>query len=179
MGGQGRLEGAVLDGFAAEFGGEIVLPGDPGYEGARVVWNGMIDRHPAVVARCMSPQDVIGAVRLAREQDLVVAVRSGGHSVGGFSTCDDGGLIDLSRMRGVRVDPEGRLAHVRGGSLLGDRDAGAQSFGLACPGGVVGHTGRAGLPLGGGRGPLQRRYGFSVDNMLAVELVRPTGAWCE
>src|SRR5947207_1411885 len=169
------VEPSVLAAFAEDFGGEIVVPGDPGYDSARVVWNAVIDRHPAVVARCASTEDVIRAVRLAREHDLVVAVRSGGHSVGGFSTCDGGILIDLSLMRGVRVDPERRIAHVRGGSLLGDLDKEAQAFGLACPVGVVGHTGVAGLTLGGGMGRLQRRYGFSVDNMLAVELVTADG----
>jgi FAD/FMN-containing dehydrogenase len=135
----------------------------------------MIDRHPAIVARCASTEDVIRAVRFGRQQDLIVAVRSGGHSVGGFSTCEGGILIDLSLMRGVRVDPERRIAHVRGGSLLGDLDKEAQAFGLACPVGVVGHTGVAGLTLGGGMGRLQRRYGFSVDNMHAVQLVTADG----
>jgi FAD/FMN-containing dehydrogenase len=175
MKGTRTIEASVLSAFEEEFGGDIVLPGDPGYDAARIVWNGMIDRHPAVIARCTSAEDAIRAVRLAREQDLIVAVRSGGHSVGGFSTCNDGVLIDLSPMRGVRVDPERRVATVRGGSLLGDLDKEAQAFGLACPVGVVGHTGVAGLTLGGGMGRLQRRYGFSVDNMLSVELVTADG----
>jgi FAD/FMN-containing dehydrogenase len=114
-------------------------------------------------------------VRFARDHNLLVAVRSGGHSVGGFSTCDDGILIDLSRMGGVRVDPERRIARVHGGSLLGDLDHEAQAFGLACPVGVVAHTGVAGLTLGGGMGRLQRRYGFSVDNILSVDLVTADG----
>jgi FAD/FMN-containing dehydrogenase len=135
----------------------------------------MIDRRPALVARCTGAADVIRSVRFAREQNLLVAVRSGGHSVGGFSTCDDGILIDLSRMRGVRVDPVGRTARVHGGALLGELDREAQAFGLACPVGVVGHTGVAGLTLGGGMGRLQRRYGFSVDNILSVDLVTAEG----
>jgi FAD/FMN-containing dehydrogenase len=169
------IRDSVQSAFTDEFRGETILPGDPGYDAARIVWNGMVDRHPAVVARCASTDDVIQAVRFAREQDLVVAVRCGGHSVGGFSTCDGGILVDLSLMRGVRVDPERRVAHVRGGSLLRDLDEAAQAFGLACPVGVVGHTGVAGLTLGGGMGRLQRRYGFSVDSMLAVELVTADG----
>lgn len=157
------------------FAGDIVLPTDPDYGTARTVWNGMIDRYPAVVARCTGAHDVIRAVRFARDQNLIVAVRSGGHSVGGFSTCDDGILIDLSRMRGVRVAPEDRIARVHGGALLGELDREAQAFGLACPVGVVAHTGVAGLSLGGGMGRLQRRYGFTVDNMLSVELVTGDG----
>src|SRR6266705_2098245 len=161
--------------FSEGFRGEIVLPGHQGYDAARIVWNGMIDRYPAVVARCTGAADVIRSVRFAREQDLRVAVRSGGHSVGGFSTCDDGILIDLSPMRGVRVDPKRRTARVHGGALLGELDHEAQAFGLACPVGVVAHTGVAGLALGGGMGRLQRRYGFSVDNILSVDLVTADG----
>ena len=167
-------EAAVTE-FRDGFGGHVVLPGDPGYDAARVVWNGAIDRRPAIVARCSGAADVIRSVRFAREQDLEVAVRSGGHSVGGFSTCDDGILIDLSPMQGVRVDPDRRVARVHGGALLRELDREAQAFGLACPVGVVGHTGVAGLTLGGGMGRLQRRYGFSVDNMVSVDLVTSEG----
>jgi FAD/FMN-containing dehydrogenase len=161
--------------FQDEFLGEVVLPDNAGYDAARIVWNGMIDRRPAIVARCTEVADVIRAVRIARDEDLVVAVRSGGHSVGGFSTCDGGIVIDLSRMRGVRVDPERRTARVNGGALLSELDNAGQAFGLACPVGVVGHTGVAGLTLGGGMGRLQRRFGFSIDNMLAVDLVTADG----
>jgi FAD/FMN-containing dehydrogenase len=170
-----RLDQAAVAEFRDGFGGHVVLPGDGDYESARVVWNGVIDRRPAIVTRCTGAADVIRAVRFAREQDLVVAVRSGGHSVGGFSTCDDGILIDLSPMQGVRVDPDRRVARVHGGALLRELDREAQVFGLACPVGVVGHTGVAGLTLGGGMGRLQRRYGFSVDNMLSVDLVTCDG----
>jgi len=166
---------AALQAFGRDFAGEIVLPGSADYDAARVVWNAMIDRRPAVVARCSGVEDVIRAIRFAREQDLVIAVRSGGHSVGGFSTCDGGIVIDLSRMRGVKVDPERRIARVNGGSLLSELDQESQVHGLACPVGVVGHTGVAGLALGGGMGRLQRRWGFSIDNMLAVELVTAQG----
>ncbi len=135
----------------------------------------MIDRRPAIVARCDGVDDVVRSVRFARDQGLPIAVRSGGHSLGGFSTCDDGIVIDLSLMRGVHVDPERRIAFVRGGSLLRELDERAQEHGLACPVGVVGHTGVAGLTLGGGMGRLQRRWGFSIDNMAAVELVTADG----
>ena len=166
---------AALAAFSDGFLGEIVLPGSAGYDAARIVWNAMIDRRPAIVARCDGVDDVVRSIRFARDQDLAIAVRSGGHSVGGFSTCDDGIVIDLSLLRGVRVDPERRVASVRGGSLLRELDQGAQEHGLACPVGVVGHTGVAGLTLGGGMGRLQRRWGFSIDNMLAVELVTADG----
>src|SRR5438093_4065590 len=174
-----RTETTLGDSAVAEFKeafrGEVVRPGDPGYDAARVVWNGMIDRHPALVARCTGAADVIRSVRFARDHNLLVAVRSGGHSVGGFSTCDDGILIDLSRMGGVRVDPERRIARVHGGSLMGDLDHEAQAFGLACPVGVVAHTGVAGLTLGGGMGRLQRKYGLTIDNLLSVDVVTADG----
>jgi len=166
---------AALTSFGTSFQGEIVLPGSATYDAARIVWNGIIDRRPAVIARCTSVEDVRGAVLFAREQDLVVAVRCGGHSVGGFSTCDDGIVIDLSTMHGVRVDPDARVASVQGGSLLQELDAAAQEHGMACPVGVVGHTGVGGLTLGGGMGRLQRHWGYSIDNMLAVELVTADG----
>jgi FAD/FMN-containing dehydrogenase len=161
----------LSDGFA----GEIVRPGDPGYDAARAVWNSMIDRRPALVVRPTGTDDVAAAVRFAREQDLVVAVRCGGHSIPGFSTCDDGIVIDLSLMRGVDVDPGRRTARVRGGSLLAELDDAAQAHGLVCPVGVVSHTGVAGLTLGGGMGRLQRRFGLTIDNLLAVELVTADG----
>jgi len=166
---------AALASFSEAFEGEIVLPGSAGYDAARIVWNAMIDRRPALVARCAGVEDVIRAIRFGREQDLRVAVRSGGHSIGGFSTCDDGIVIDLSLMRGVRVDPEQRAAVVNGGALLGELDREAQAFGLACPVGVVGHTGVAGLTLGGGMGRLQRRFGLTIDNLLSVDLVTADG----
>lgn len=170
-----RLDEAAVGAFREGFSGQVVMPVDPGYEAARVVWNGAIDRRPAIIARCSGAADVIRSVRFAREHELVVAVRSGGHSVAGFSTCDDGILIDVSPMHGVRVDPERRIARVHGGAQLRELDHEAQAFGLACPVGVVGHTGVAGLTLGGGMGRLQRHFGFSVDNMLSVDLVTCDG----
>jgi FAD/FMN-containing dehydrogenase len=161
--------------FRDEFQGEIVLPTDPDYEQARRVWNGMIDRRPAMVVRPTGPDDVVKAVRFGRENDLVIAVRGGGHSLPGLSTCDDGLVIDLSRMRGVTVDPQARTARADGGALLRELDEAAQAQRLVCPVGVIGHTGVGGLSLGGGMGRLQRRYGLTIDNILAVDLVTADG----
>jgi len=133
------MDTAALASFGGTFQGEIVPPGSANYETARLVWNGMIDRRPALIARCAAVEDVTSAIRFARDQEMVIAVRCGGHSIGGFSTCDDGIVIDLSLMKGVRVDLEARTARVAGGSLLRDLDAAAQVHGLACPVGVVGH----------------------------------------
>src|SRR5215218_10467585 len=169
-GGPGAL-GKLADRFA----GEILRPDDPGYDAARAVWNSMIDRRPALVVRPAGSDDVVAALLFAREQDVVVAVRCGGHSIPGFSTCDDGIVIDLSRMRGVDIDPAGRTARVRGGSLLAQLDDAAQAHGLVCPVGVVSHTGVAGLTLGGGMGRLQRKLGLTIDSLLSVELVTADG----
>ncbi len=157
------------------FTGEVILPGGPEYDEARAVWNGMIDRRPAVILRPTSASEVTAAITFARDEGLTIAVKSGGHSIPGFSTCDDGAVIDLSRMRGVDVSPALRVAQVKGGSLLGELDERAQAFGLVCPVGVVGHTGVAGLTLGGGMGRLQRKFGLTIDNLLSVELVTADG----
>jgi FAD/FMN-containing dehydrogenase len=135
----------------------------------------MADRRPALIARCASSDDVIAAVRFARTQDLVIAVRGGGHSVAGFSTCDAGIVIDLSRMRGLEVDPDRRVARAQGGAHLSQLDTQAQAVGLVCPVGVIGHTGVAGLTLGGGMGRLQRKHGFTIDNLLSVDVVTADG----
>ena len=161
--------------FEETFSGEIVRRGDPGYDAARVVWNGTIDRHPALVAYATGADDVVAAIRHAREEELPVAVRSGGHSIPGFSTCDDGIVIDLSRMNGVTVDAGARTAAANGGALLGELDKEAQAAGLVCPVGVISHTGVAGLTLGGGMGRLQRKHGLTIDNLLAVDLVTADG----
>ena len=164
-----------VDKLRKNFRGALIVPGDSDYDRSRVVWNGIADRYPAIVARCTRVEDVIAAVRFARDQDLVIAVRGGGHSVAGFSTCDGGMVIDLSGMRAVRVDPATRTAHVEGGALLEQLDRAAQEYGLACPVGVVGHTGVGGLTLGGGMGRLQRKHGFTIDNLLSVDLVTADG----
>jgi FAD/FMN-containing dehydrogenase len=165
----------ALGSFADTFSGEIIDRGDPGYDAARVVWNGMIDRYPALVVRPLSADDVAAAIRFGRERELPIAVRSGGHSIPGLSTCDDGIVIDLSRMTGVRVDAAERTAWVNGGALLGELDREAQAVGLVCPVGVVSHTGVAGLTLGGGMGRLQRKHGLTIDNLLSVDLVTADG----
>jgi FAD/FMN-containing dehydrogenase len=164
-----------LSSLRERFTGEIVLPGDPGYDSARAVWNGMIDRRPAIVMRPADAAGVATAIRFAREQELAIAVKSGGHSIPGLSTCDDGAVIDLSRMRGVQVDPENRTASANGGALLGELDDEAQAHGLVCPVGVVSHTGVAGLTLGGGMGRLQRKHGLTIDNLRSVDLVTADG----
>jgi FAD/FMN-containing dehydrogenase len=170
-----NLDAASLGTLREKFRGELIVPGDAEYDSSRVVWNAIADRHPAIVARCTRVEDVIAAVRFAREQDLVIAVRGGGHSVAGFSTCDGGIVIDLSGMRTVHVDPTKRTARVQGGALLEQLDRAAQEYGLACPVGVVGRTGVAGLTLGGGMGRLQRKHGYTIDNLLSVDLVTPDG----
>jgi FAD/FMN-containing dehydrogenase len=158
-----------------QFKGQLIDPDDPEYDQARVVWNAMADRRPALVVRPTGTDDVIAAVRFAREQDLVIAVRGGGHSIAGLSTCDGGIVIDLSGMRGVEIDAKQRVARVQGGAHLSQLDHDAQAVGLACPVGVVGHTGVAGLTLGGGMGRLQRKHGFTIDNLLSVDLVTAEG----
>lgn len=170
-----RLDVAALAAFQDAFLGHVILPGNPAYDRARRVWNGMIDRRPALVAQCSCVADVREAVRFAREHRLLLSVRGGGHSVAGFATCEGGMVLDLGLMREVTVDPALRVANVEGGALLSELDASAQRFGLACPVGVVGHTGVGGLTLGGGMGRLQRKYGFTIDNLLAVEMVAADG----
>ncbi|WP_020385390.1 FAD-binding oxidoreductase [Kribbella catacumbae] len=163
------------DQLAAQLRGELVVPGDPGYEDARRVYNGMIDRRPAVIAHCRGVADVVHSVRFAVEHALPVAIRGGGHSVAGHGTCDDGLLVDLSGMRDVRVDPVARTVRVSGGATLADLDANTQLFGLATPSGQVSMTGIAGLALTGGMGMLQRRYGLTCDNLLSADVVTADG----
>jgi hypothetical protein len=170
-----RLDRRVVDELGATFRGELVAPGDGGYDQHRRVWNGSIDRHPALIARCAGVADVIDAVRFARRVGLVVAVRSGGHSFPGLSVCDDGPVIDLSLMKGVRVDLANRTVRAQAGVRLGELDRETQAFGLAVPAGIVTHTGLAGLTLGGGIGWLMRRYGLTIDQLLSVDLVTADG----
>ena len=166
---------AQLDQLRRSFAGDIVAPRDAGYDEARRVWNARFDRHPALVVRPTSVEDVAAAVRFGRDRDLEIAVRGGGHSALGHSTSDGGLVIDLGRMNDVRVDPDQRLARCAGGALLGQLDVAAQEHGLVCPVGVVGHTGVAGLTLGGGVGRLQRRFGLTIDSLRSVELVTADG----
>ena len=160
-----------IDGFR----GRLISTSDFDYDIARAVWNGAIDRRPRLIARCIGTADVVAAVRFARDHDLEIAIRGGGHNVAGTAVCDDGIVIDLSAMRGVRIDPAARTAWVQGGALWGDVDHETQAHGLATTGGIVSHTGVAGLTLGGGVGWLMRKHGLTVDNLLAVDLVMANG----
>ncbi|HEY1617509.1 MAG TPA: FAD-binding oxidoreductase [Streptosporangiaceae bacterium] len=155
--------------------GDVIMPGDEEYEQARSVWNGLIDRHPAVVVRCAGAADVLAAVRFARDRDVKVAVRGGGHNVAGFGTCDDGMVIDLSPMKGIWVDPAARTVHAQGGVLWGELDHETQALGLATTGGVVSTTGIGGFTLGGGIGWLMRQHGLAADNLISADVVTADG----
>jgi FAD/FMN-containing dehydrogenase len=157
------------------FRGRLIGAGDADYDIARAVWNGTVDRRPRLIARCIGTSDVVAAVRLARDRGLAIAIRGGGHNVAGTAVCDDGVVIDLSAMRAVRVDPGSRRAWVQGGALWGDVDHETQAHGLATTGGIVSHTGVAGLTLGGGVGWLMRKHGLTVDNLLAADVVTADG----
>ncbi|MFW6034250.1 MAG: FAD-binding protein [bacterium] len=157
------------------FDGHLITPDDPHYDAARAVWNGAIDRHPRYIARCLSASDVAAALQFARELQLPLAIRGGGHGVAGSAVCDDGLVIDLGPMKGISVDPVRQTATGQPGVLWGELDAATQAFGLATTGGVVSHTGISGLTLGGGIGWLMRRYGLAVDNLLAADIVTTDG----
>jgi FAD/FMN-containing dehydrogenase len=153
------------------FRGALIRPAEEGYDEARRVWNGAIDRFPALIARCAGADDVVTAVRFARDHDLLASVRGGGHAVAGHAICDGGLVIDLSLMKTVRVDPGGRTVRAAGGLLWSELDRATQRFGLATTGGIISHTGVGGLTLGGGLGHLMRRFGLTVDNLLAADVV--------
>jgi len=170
---------ALAEGSIAELAegvrGEVIRPGDPGYDEARAVWNGAIDRHPALIVRCAGVADVMRAVEFARSEKLVVAVRGGKHSIPGFSTVDGGIVIDLSPMQGIQVDPEARTVRAQGGVTWNTLDHETQAFGLAVTGGLVSTTGIAGFTLGGGIGWLMRKHGLTADNLIAADVVTADG----
>ncbi|MFL5919315.1 MAG: FAD-binding oxidoreductase [Gaiellaceae bacterium] len=169
------LEETAVAELTAALRGQVVGRDDPTYDEHRKIWNGSIDRRPALIARCAGVADVMSAVKFARQHGLPVAVRSGGHSFPGHSVADDVFVIDTSLMKGVRVDPDARTARVQAGVLLGELDQETQAFGLAAPSGIVTHTGVAGLTLGGGIGWIMRKHGLSVDRLRRVDMVTADG----
>jgi FAD/FMN-containing dehydrogenase len=164
-------EPRVFEALRGQFRGALLRPGEEGYDEARRIWNGAIDRYPAVIARCAGADDVVTAMRFAREHDLLISVRGGGHAVAGHAVCDGGIMIDLSLMKAIRVDPVAGTVRASGGVLWSEFDRATQQFGLATTGGIISHTGIGGLTLGGGLGHLMRKHGFTVDNLLSVDLV--------
>jgi len=174
-GGPTVIPKAAVAGLRSHLRGLLLVSGQDGYEQARRIWNHMIDRHPALIARCAGAADVATALAFAREQELLLAIRGGGHSFPGYSTCDGGMVIDLSTMHGVRVDPIAKTVRAEGGAWLGDVDAESQHYGLATPLGAISNTGIAGLTLGGGYGWLSRRFGLACDNLVAADLITADG----
>jgi len=166
-----------IDQLRSAFRGELIQPGDAAYDCARKVYNGMIDKRPKLIARCVDAADVIAAVNFGRDSGLLTAIRGGGHNGGGLGICDDGLVIDLSRMKGIRVDPSARTVQVAGGCVWGDVDHATHAFGLATPSGFISTTGVAGLTLGGGIGHLTRGCGLTIDNLLSVDIVLADGSF--
>jgi UDP-N-acetylenolpyruvoylglucosamine reductase len=174
---EGRIiDESVMSGFTAALQGRLVRPGDESYDISRKIWNGMIDRSPSLIVYCSDETDVVNAVRFARENDLLAAVRSGGHNVAGNSLCDKGMVIDMSEMKKIEVDTASHTATVQAGLRLGELDRGTQAYGLATSLGIVSKTGIAGLTLGGGIGWLMRKYGLTCDNLLSVDIVTADGS---
>jgi FAD/FMN-containing dehydrogenase len=169
------LDDPTIEAFKSSLRGELLKPGDIGYEEARRIWNGMIDKRPALIARCVGVADVIASVNFAREHELLMAVRGGGHNVAGTAAADGGLVIDLSPMKGIRVDLSAQTVRAEGGVTLGELDHETQAYGLATPLGVVSETGIAGLTLNGGLGWLRRKYGLSSDNLVSADVVTADG----
>ena len=177
QGAETGLEDTVVEAFKASLRGALLRPGDVGYEDARKIHNGMIDHRPALIARCAGVADVLTGVRFAREHDVLVSVRGGGHGMPGFAVCEGGLMLDLSGMKSVHVDPHRRTVRAEAGVTWSEFDHETQAFGLATTGGVVGSTGIAGLTLGGGHGFLMRSHGLACDNVLSVDIVTADGRW--
>src|SRR5512141_1241960 len=171
----GDIPTGKIEEFKGAFKGEILLPGDAAYESARKIWNAMIDKRPAVIARCAATSDAVRGLNFARDNGLRLAVRGGGHNIAGNAMCDDGLVIDLSKMKAAQVDPDLRRCTIEGGATLADLDAATQAHGLATPVGINSTTGIAGLTLGGGFGWLSRKYGMTVDNLESAEVVTAAG----
>lgn len=172
---QTQLDDLVIKAFEAQIQGRLILPSDAEYDEARGVWNGMIDKHPSLIVKCASTQDVVNAVNFARDNDILTSVRGGGHNVAGNAIAEGGLVIDLSEMKAVQVDPDKHRVWVQGGATWGDVDPKTQEYGLAAPGGVVSETGVAGLALGGGLGWVRRKYGMTCDNLVSAEVVLADG----
>ncbi|WP_168789787.1 FAD-binding oxidoreductase [Paraburkholderia aromaticivorans] len=170
-----NVSSSAVDELKTAIRGQVLLPGDASFDEARSIWNAMIDRHPAIILRCAGVADVRQGVAFARDNGLPLAIRGGGHNIGGSALCDDGVVLDLSQMRSVRIDPTARRAYVEPGATLHDFDHEAQAFGLATPLGINSTTGVAGLTLGGGFGWLSRRYGMTVDNLISADVVTAEG----
>src|SRR6516165_11958686 len=169
------LSETTIAALKSELRGEVIEPGDPGYDAARKVYNAMIDRKPRLIVRCADVADVIAALKFGREHKLPISVRGGGHNAAGSGICDDGLVIDLSLIKYVRVDPKKRTVLVGGGTVWGDVDHATHAFGLAVPAGIISTTGVGGLTLGGGIGHLTRKCGLSIDNLLSADVVLANG----
>ena len=170
------LETSTIEPLRERLRGQLVLPGEGGYDEARKVWNGMVNKKPAIIARCAAATDVVEAVRFARDRGIMISVRGGGHNIAGNALCEGGMVIDLSRMKNIQVDPERRTARAEAGLTLGAFDAATQAFGLATTVGINSDTGLSGLTLGGGIGRLGRKYGLACDNLLAGQVVTADGS---
>src|SRR5512136_498324 len=171
------MSGVSLDQLRSRVRGQLIQPSDEAYDQARRVYNAMIDKRPSLIVVCADVADVIATIDYARENRMLVAIRGGGHNGGGLGTCDGGIVIDLSRMKGVRIDPTAHTVRVGGGCTWGDVDHATHAFGMAVPTGIISTTGVGGLTLGGGIGHLSRKYGLTVDNLLSADVVTADGAF--